>query len=74
MKPEIGTLYVAPNGDAYRLRDYGIDWQAEPFTGEHEVPDYSVALVAGGFTARHELPDGSVVVWSPQARSDADRG
>lgn len=68
---KVGTLYVAPNGDAYRLRGYDTDWTAKPFTGEHTKPNCSVGLVEGASTSSRELPDGSVLVWEPVGDVDA---
>lgn len=62
----IGTVYLSPTGDVYRLRDYTIDWLAEPFTGISDRPYYNVMLVRGGFTDSRELPGGSVTIWSPE--------
>lgn len=64
-RPEPGSLWVTPDGDAYRLRDYRIDWHAEPYTGEATVPTYVVLLASGGSTNRDTLPDDARLVWQP---------
>lgn len=65
-KPAVNSLYVTPNGDAYRLSGYRTDWKAEPFTGEQTVPDYKVGWATGGFSMTTDLPDDARLVWSPQ--------
>ena len=64
---EPGALWVTPTGDAYRLRDYGVDWRREPFTGEREIPSYNVLKADGMSTSSRELPGGSLLVWEPPA-------
>ena len=71
---EVGTLYVTPNGDAYRLRDYSVDWKAEPFTGEATVPSYSVQFATGSNTNAYELPKDAVLAWSPTTGISQDAG
>lgn len=67
VKPLIGTLYVDPGGNAYRLRDWGYDWMAMDEEGavEETVPNYAVMYVKGGMGSTHELPEGSDTVWTP---------
>lgn len=62
---EPGTLWVTPDGIAYRLTHYSTDWLAEPFTGEETRPKYSIGFPAGGFSNRDDLPADAVLVWAP---------
>lgn len=68
----VGTLYLAPNGDAYRLRDYSVNWRAEPFTGKNEVPRYSVHKVDSMNSSADTLPEGVRVVWRPAPEGFVD--
>lgn len=65
-RPAPGALFMMPNGEAWRLRGYGIDWQAEPCTGNNVVPSYSINLPSGaGTNGGDTLPDGARLVWHP---------
>lgn len=69
----VGTLYVDPaTGDAYRLRDYGVDWTAKPFTGQNDKPSYTVSLAKGMSTTAYGLPTHALVIWSPDGTLEAD--
>ena len=64
-RPAPGSLFLASDGTAYRLRNYGVDWTAEPFTGEHTKASYTVMLTDGASTNTDHLPADARLVWSP---------
>lgn len=61
----IGSLYVDVDGTAYRLRDYSVNWSAEPFTGEDEVPSFTILRVSGMSSTTRVLPHTVRLVWKP---------
>lgn len=65
-RPAPGSLFVTPGGVAYRLLDYRVDLNAEPFTGKHTLPYYSVLLPRGAMTKTDALPADARLVWTPQ--------
>lgn len=64
----MGSLWVTPDGTAYRLRDYRTDLHAEPFTGERTIPTYSVLLPGGASTNDDTLPRDARLVWAPDPK------
>lgn len=64
-RPPVGSLFVAADGTAYRLRDYSTDWDAVPFTGEKTIPTYTAMLVGGSMTNTGVLPADARLVWTP---------
>lgn len=66
-RPAPGALFLRPNGEAWRLRNYGTNLQAKPFTGEHDRPSWSIANLNGSLSssAGETLPDDARLVWHP---------
>lgn len=66
-RPAPGSLFVRPNGEMWRLRSYGVDWMAEPFTGDETRPSWSVGGPTGGYSGAdgHVLPEDARLVWTP---------
>lgn len=64
--PPLGTLYLAPNGDAYRLRDYRTDWDN---LGDLGKPTYAVLLLTSRSTNAETLPEGALEVWRPRTQT-----
>lgn len=66
VRPAPMALFVLPNGEAWRLRNYSVDWTAEPFTGDNVRASWTV-LRPGGMssTADGDLPSGARLVWHP---------
>lgn len=58
----IGSLFVRPNGDTWRLTDYTADWGIE---GHGSTPMWSVAYAKGSMSSGDTLPDDARLVWSP---------
>lgn len=58
----VGSIYVTPNGEVWRLRDYSHDW-GEGFASEAM---WSVGYPRGGYSsAKGDLPEDARLVWVP---------
>lgn len=66
-RPLVGSLFLTPDGVAYRQRTYSTDWDAVPFTGDLTKPSYSVLLPNGRSTNADTLPADARLVWAPDA-------
>lgn len=66
-RPAPGSLYVRPNGEAWRLRGYSLDWKSIGKPGRRMVPSWSIANVDGSQShgGTDTLPDDAVLVWAP---------
>ena len=65
-RPAPGAMFVLPNGETWRLRNYSVDWRAEPFTGNDTRPSWTVTYPSGSSsTADGDLPAGARLVWHP---------
>ncbi len=67
-----GSLYVRPNGEAWRCRGYRTDYKAWSATNDWtgpptQVPDWSIAHVSGSQSSggHQTLPVDARLVWAP---------
>lgn len=64
VRPAVGSLWVRPNGEAWRLRSYGVDW-ADEHDLSNKKPSYAVNLPHGASTNGDVLPSDARLVWHP---------
>jgi len=66
VRPAPSAVFLRPNGEVWRLRDYRLDMASVGEDGENiYLPSWQVMLVARGFTNRDTLPDDARLVWHP---------
>lgn len=59
----LGSTFLAPDGDVYRLRDWSSNW--DDLDGP-KVPNWAIMLAHGAMSnARGNLPEGSRLIWAP---------
>lgn len=63
-RPAPGALFARPNGEAWRLRSYSVDWDDE-VDFSNKRPSWSVNLPSGAGTNGDDLPDDARLVWHP---------
>lgn len=61
-RPAVGSVWVTPQGETWRLRNYGPAFLDEGGEGR---PSYTVMLASGMMTNGNDLPDGARLVWAP---------
>lgn len=64
VRPAVGSLFVRPNGEAWRIRSYRIDWNDES-DFSNKQPSFSVNLPHGASTNGDVLPSDARLVWHP---------
>ena len=59
----LGSLFVDSDGNAYRLRGFGMDW--DTLADDPSKPDLAVLKVDGSMTTARSLPDDATLIWEP---------